>query len=246
MGSGDRFIWPEYIGFDIIVVRHTSPPEHLNFPVDYSQKPSSYFDGARVSFVDALPENPQGRLLEIGAGSGATSAYALEKRKCGWCCGVELCVGPAEEATRKLNQVIVGDIERIKLDFPKEHFDALLMSEVLEHLVDPWAVLRRLHPLLKPGAIVLAGSPNVCHHAVIRSLFRGQWRYEDRGVFDMTHLRWFSPSTYRQMFENCGFVVDEVGPARRLGAKARFLNAVTGCRWEHLLHSQIVLKGRRA
>jgi 2-polyprenyl-3-methyl-5-hydroxy-6-metoxy-1,4-benzoquinol methylase len=213
--------------------------------MDYSQKPVGYFDGARKPFVDVLPRNPEARLLEIGAGSGETAAYALAEGKCGWCCGVELCEAPAREAQKKLQRVIVGDVERIEFDFPENHFDVLLMSEVLEHLVDPWAVLRKLRKLMKPGSIVIAGSPNVCHHVVIRSLLRGRWRYEDRGVFDATHLRWFSPSGYHEMFEGCGFVVDEVGPARRLNPKARFFNFLTGKRLEYLLHSQIYLKAHR-
>jgi ubiquinone/menaquinone biosynthesis C-methylase UbiE len=210
--------------------------------MDYSQKPSGYFSGARMAFVDMLPPNPEGRLLEIGAGSGATGAYALAQGKCGWCCGVELCEVPANEALQKLQRVIVGDVERIELDFPEKYFDVLLMSEVLEHLADPWTVLRRLRPLLKTGAIAIAGSPNICHLGVIRTLLRGQWRYEGRGVYDMTHLRWFSPGSYREMFESCGFVVNHVGPARPLNPKARFFNLITGRRWEYLLHSQVVLR----
>jgi 2-polyprenyl-3-methyl-5-hydroxy-6-metoxy-1,4-benzoquinol methylase len=218
----------------------------INTGFDYSQKPAGYFGGARKSFVDALPPNPKARLLEIGCGSGETAAYALAQGKCGWSCGVELCQGPAERARDKLHHVIVGDVERIDLDFPDHHFDVLLMSEVLEHLVNPWEVLRRFHRMLKPEAIVIAGSPNICHYLVILSLLRGKWCYEKRGVFDATHLRWFSPSAYRQMFEDCNYTVDEVGPARRLNVKARFFNMLTLGRFEYLLHSQIVLRGRRS
>jgi 2-polyprenyl-3-methyl-5-hydroxy-6-metoxy-1,4-benzoquinol methylase len=210
--------------------------------MDYSQKPAGYFNGARKSFVDVLPHNPQARLLEIGCGAGETAGYALAEGKCGWCCGVELCEAPALEAQRKLQRVIIGDVERIAFDFPANYFDVLLMSEVLEHLVDPWSVLRRLYGLMKPGSIMIAGSPNVCHYSVILSLLRGHWRYEASGIFDATHLRWFSPSEYRAMFESCGFIVDEVGPARRLNPKARLFNALTGRRLQYLLHTQIFLK----
>ena len=178
-------------------------------------------------------------------GSGETAAYALAEGKCGWCCGVELCEGPPQEARKKLQRVIVGDVERIEFDFPENSFDILIMSEVLEHLADPWVVLRKLYKLMKLGSIVIAGSLNVCHHAVIWSLLRGRWRYEARGVFDATHLRWFSPSGYREMFETCGFIVAEVGPARPLNFKARLFNSLTGRRLEYLLHSQIVLKAHR-
>jgi 2-polyprenyl-3-methyl-5-hydroxy-6-metoxy-1,4-benzoquinol methylase len=213
--------------------------------MDYSQKPLEYFEGARKPFVDALPPNPNARLLEIGCGSGATAAYALAEGKCGWCCGVELCEGPAEEARKKLQQVIVGDVERIDFDFAGNYFDVLLMSEVLEHLADPWALLRRLFKLMKPGAVVIAGSPNVSNRFVIATLLRGDWPQESKGVFDATHLRWFTPASYQRMFEKCGFVVTHVGPASPLRPKARLFNALTCKRLEHLLHSQISLQARK-
>jgi 2-polyprenyl-3-methyl-5-hydroxy-6-metoxy-1,4-benzoquinol methylase len=209
---------------------------------DYSGKPVHYFAGARRTFVDDLPHNPGARLLEIGCGNGDTAAYALATGKCGWNCGVELCEIPAQEARKKMNQVIVGNVETVELDFPEGHFDILIMSEVLEHLVDPWAALRRLRPLMKRGALACSGSPNVCHHSVLRTLLRGQWQYENRGIFDATHLRWFSPTTYRDLFEGCGFRVDFVGPAAPLRFKARMFNALTMGRFQYLLHSQIYLK----
>jgi 2-polyprenyl-3-methyl-5-hydroxy-6-metoxy-1,4-benzoquinol methylase len=209
---------------------------------NYSSKSDSYFSGARRQFVDDLPQNPSARLLEIGCSAGNTAAYTLAQGKCGWCCGVELCPGPAAEAAKKMNQVIVGDIEKLALDFLPQSFDVLFLSEVLEHLTDPSAVLRKLRGLMKPGAIVMSGSPNVCHRSVLRMLLKGRWDYQPEGVMDATHLRWFSPATYREMFENCGFIVDEVTPARRLGFKARIFNLLTGKRLEHLLHTQIYLK----
>src|SRR5437868_14397805 len=84
----------------------------------YGTKRGAYFTGARRTFLDLLPANPQARLLELGCGSGNTAAAALAEGKCGWACGIELCEAPAAQARAKLNQVIVGDIERLSLDLP--------------------------------------------------------------------------------------------------------------------------------
>lgn len=209
---------------------------------DYSAKEERYFSGARRLFIDDLPENRNANLLEIGAGEGSTAAYALATNKCGWTCGVELCERAANVAKSKVDQVLIGNVETLELDFPSGHFDILILSEVLEHLVDPWGVLKRLRPLMKQGALVHAGSPNVCHRSVLKALLRGRWYYENQGMFDATHLRWFTPSTYREMFEGAGYLVDSVTPAIPLKPKARIINAVTFGTVEHLLYSQLHLR----
>ena len=215
---------------------------NLKKEVAYDQKSSGYFAGARTDFIDRLPSNPGGKLLEIGSGNGDTSQYALETRKCGECYGVEISEGAAALARDRGHHVIVGDIEEDTLDYQEEFFDVLIMSEVLEHLVDPWATLRKLRPYLKKGAVVMAGSPNVCHHSVIRSLIGGGWQFHPSGVFDETHLRWFGLRDYRNLFEKSGYRVRGVRPAFKIVGKAALLNWLTLRKFEHLFHKQIFLE----
>ncbi len=205
-------------------------------------KPEGYYSGLRRQFVDCLPLNPAARLLEIGCGEGATGAYALQQKKCCWCCGVELCPEVARQAQGRLSQVITGDIERLDLPFATAFFDVVLISEVLEHLVDPWSVLRKVRRHMKPGAVIVAGSPNVAHYSVLLMLLRGEWRYAGSGIMDRTHLRWFTLRTYREMFESCGFTVEFVRPAVRIRGQARWANLLALGKLEHLLARQIVLK----
>ncbi len=212
---------------------------------EYARNPEDYFSGARKLFIDDLPVNSQARLLEIGCGNGETASYAIKTGKSGWCAGVELCAGPADKASHRLHDVQVGDVETIDLPYPPEYFDVLIMSEVIEHFRDPWATLRRLHPLLKVGALVGAGSPNVAHRSIIKMMLLGRWDYVSKGILDKTHLRWFTPATYRELFEDCGFQVMWCGPAAPLGRKDRWLNFVTGRRIEYLLTPQLYLKATR-
>lgn len=202
----------------------------------------SYYAGVRRDYVAELPANPRGRVLEVGCSNGGTGALALAEGKCGYYCGVEMSPLAAGKARTVLSEVACGDVEKIQLPWEPQTFDVLILSEVLEHLVDPWAALAKVRPLLRPGALVFASSPNVAHHRVIWMLVCGDWHTADAGVMDRTHLRWFTPRSYRALFASCGYVVDSVRALGPLSKKARAVSLLTAGRLHHLFVGQIDLR----
>lgn len=223
--------------------------QHFDTPglLDYdATKPDTYFSGARVDWIDRLPKGAGLTALEIGCGHGATGAYALSTGACASYTGVEIAEQAAARARDVLTEVVVGNVEEVVLPFAPESFDVLILSEVLEHLVDPWVVVQRLAPLMRPGARVFASSPNVAHKDIVKQLLRGRWDLADMGAMDRTHLRWFTPATYTEMFETAGFTIEQVGPLnphRRF--RQRLFSALTGRRYDHLFAYQINLIGRK-
>ncbi len=212
----------------------------------YHDKPDSYFSGARVDIINALPANPNARILEIGCGHGDTGAKAIALGKCSEYCGIELHADAAAVARQHLSQVICGDVHDVPLPWPERFFDVFLLSEVLEHLLDPQAVLTRLRPLLRDGAVVFASSPNVSHHSVVRMAMRGEWAVRDRGIMDRTHLRWFTPSSFQQLFRECGYTVDSIEPLVEPGWKGRLFNTFTIGAFRYLTMAQMNLRARAA
>lgn len=208
----------------------------------YDVKDPSYFAMARADYVAALPANPEASILEIGCSNGETGALALARGKCGRYCGVELFPEPAALARERLTEVVEGDVEQVALPWADESFDALILSEVLEHLRDPWAVLERLRPLLRPGARVFASTPNAAHREIIAMLLRGRWELRSYGPMDATHLRWFTPASLRQAFEQAGYAVDSVGPLGPLGPGSAVVDRLLRGRLRHLWHRQIDLR----
>ncbi len=105
--------------------------------------------------------------------------------------------------------MVVGDIEHMS----DEMFDSLLPSicwifgDVLEHLYDPWSVLRRIRESMPPQASVVACIPNAQHWSVQARLNCGAFRYEDKGLMDRTHIRWFTKTTIDELFHSCGFAI---------------------------------------
>src|SRR5262249_14787653 len=83
--------------------------------------------------------------------------------------------------------------------------DCLLFVDVLEHLVDPEAVLRRFRRILAPRGVVLASLPNVQHHTILAALLSGDSQYAPAGLLDATPLRFFTGSTILKLFLDAGY-----------------------------------------
>jgi len=207
----------------------------------YEGKDQRYFSGVRKDLIDRLGVDANRAILEIGCGDGSTSAYAKQQGKCGLYVGVELVPDAAIVAKAALDRVYNANIESFDIPEPPSSFDVLIAGEVLEHLVDPWTVLKRLRGFLRPGALAMASSPNVAHYSIIGMLLKGEWTLADSGRMDRTHLRWFTPRSYAEMFRTCGFEVISTEPLSEFGPRAKLVNRLTAGRLEHLFIGQIVV-----
>jgi 2-polyprenyl-3-methyl-5-hydroxy-6-metoxy-1,4-benzoquinol methylase len=222
-----------------MVRRATAPSHSLNI-----NRSAHYFSSERRDLIDRLTVDKTRSIIEIGCGDGSSGAYAKRQNKCGTYVGVEISPSAASVAELRLDRVYINNIEHFDLPEPAGSFDVLIAGEVLEHLTDPWSVLRRLRSWLRPGALVMASSPNVAHYSVIKMLLTGDWALADSGRMDRTHLRWFTPRSYKEMFQTCGFDVLSTEPLRPLGSKAGLISKLSGGRAEHLFISQIVVIGK--
>ena len=229
-----------------IDARATRPPRPgIGIASIYEDKPAAYFANARRDIVEQLPTGPHAAILELGCGSGGTGRLAMTSGKAGRYVGIELSPAAAKKAAEDLSEVRVGDVEQLDLEPWRDSFDALIISEVLEHLTDPWTTLRRLVTCVKPGGAVFASSPNIAHWTVLKALAMGRFEYDDRGVMDRTHLRWFTPTSFRALFEGAGVEVLDLASVTPLRSKAKLLDGLTGGRFRHLFVGQIMVRGRR-
>ena len=81
-------------------------------------------------------------------------------------------------------------------------------NDVLEHVVDPWQLLRDTHGFLTPTGQILAAIPSIQYAPVMWKLVHGRWDYGDTGTLDRTHLRFFTRATMIEMFQGAGFQVN--------------------------------------
>jgi len=211
----------------------------------YDGKLPDYYTGARADIVAALPLNPQAAVLEIGCGDGTTGALAIAAAKAATYVGIELDPNAAALARTRITDVLCGDIDALDLSGHCARYDALIASEVLEHLIDPWTALLRLVDCLKPGALVLASSPNISHWRVILALIRGHFELTETGVMDRSHLRWFTPESYAALLRSAGLEIISVTSITPPSARTRLINQLTGNRFAHLFMTQIYVTARK-
>jgi SAM-dependent methyltransferase len=174
----------------------------------YSAKPAGYFANARDADVVPLLTQPAERALELGCGDGATLARLKQLGLVRWAGGIEIDANAAERAGTNLDQVIAGNIESLDDAALPADLDLVLCLDVLEHLVDPWRVVRRLAARLRPAGAIVACIPNLRHVATLLPLaFKGRFDYADAGTLDRGHLRFFTRSSVTDLFQQAGLAI---------------------------------------
>ncbi len=170
---------------------------------------NGYYEQDRQVMFDFVPVGVE-RVLEVGCASGKFGSALKAQRNCEvW--GIEIFPPAAEVAAQRLDKVLVANVETGSLPLPVGYFDCVIYNDILEHLRDPWQHLRDIQPHLRPGGHVIASIPNVRHHQVMNDVyFRGEWRYQSAGILDQTHLRFFTKTSIREMFEGVGYTVQRL------------------------------------
>ncbi|WP_315444664.1 bifunctional glycosyltransferase/class I SAM-dependent methyltransferase [uncultured Selenomonas sp.] len=149
------------------------------------------------------------RVLEIGCACGATLREIGHRNPTANLYGVELNEKAAEVAA-PFATILSMDVERLDPAEIKERFDYIIMGDVVEHLLDPWAAIQNMRELLVPGGAIVASIPNVAHISNLYNVLGGRWTYEDIGLLDRTHFRFFTRQEIIKLFEGANLAVDEI------------------------------------
>jgi len=162
------------------------------------------------------------KILDVGCATGYLGAAAKMGKN--YVCGIEISEKAAKEAKNVLDDVIVGNIEELELPYPKEYFDIIICSDVIEHLFDPKRILVKLRDYLKSGGKLLMVVPNVAWYGVRLMLLRGRWEYKEYGIMDYGHIRWFTKESGCKLLKGCGYNIEEIIPYVVLPLPLNFLD----------------------
>jgi SAM-dependent methyltransferase len=165
------------------------------------------YENPRAELQRHVPPGAR-RVLDLGCASGAFGA-ALKARGA-TIVGVERDAAYAARARERLDDVVEADLDTLDPG-PLGTFDVLVAGDVLEHLADPWAVLRRFATVVEPGGTVVVSLPNVRHWETLFAIaVQGTFPRRNEGVFDRTHLRWFTLHDAWSLVDQAGFTVEAV------------------------------------
>ena len=173
----------------------------------------AYHTNPRIEILSFLNE-PPGTVLDIGCGGGATGKLLKEKFPGTRVLGIEINPQAAEHAGATLDRVLCASVDDVDAarDLRGETVSTVLLLDVLEHLYDPWRALVRIRTWLAPGTRVIASVPNIRNLATLSRIAAGDFEYEANGVLDITHVRFFTRATLRDLFEQTGYEVRRLDP----------------------------------
>jgi 2-polyprenyl-3-methyl-5-hydroxy-6-metoxy-1,4-benzoquinol methylase len=161
-----------------------------------------FFAAARI--VPAVPASAQS-VLDVGCGGGALGQALKELVSGRRVAGIEKDAAAAAHARELLDAVYQADVETFEPPFKEGEFDCILFADVLEHLTDPRAVVRRLVRFLKPGGTLVASVPNARRLTRLQELAdKGPCEYQNEGIAERTHLRFFTKASFTAWLEEAG------------------------------------------
>ena len=219
----------------------------------YLSKEKKYFSNVRFDVISLIPDNPEQKILEVGAGTGNTLVYIKENRLAKEVMGIELIKIPGSNQENILiDKIQIGNIESDEIQAPEEYFDIVLCADVLEHLIDPWSAVDKISRYLKKDGLLIVSIPNLREWKnLYKVVFRGEFNYQpEGGIMDRTHLRFFCKKNITQLlttqhlepvFSQPNFMLKEVPE----GSKRRMINLFSFRLFESFLTVQYLFIAKR-
>jgi 2-polyprenyl-3-methyl-5-hydroxy-6-metoxy-1,4-benzoquinol methylase len=163
---------------------------------------ATYYENSRREMIHFLPSH-YSKVLEIGCGCGRFRENLSPSCEY-W--GVEPMPQIAEAACAKGLHVLTGTYDHVANQLPDATFDLIICNDVIEHMIDPWTFLKEIKQKLAPKGVIVGSIPNIRHiFAIKHILIDKDCHYRDFGIFDRTHLHFFTMKSFRRMVIDAGY-----------------------------------------
>jgi glycosyltransferase involved in cell wall biosynthesis/SAM-dependent methyltransferase len=170
----------------------------------------SYYKHLRPEIFNFVPLDAL-NILDIGCGAGVLGKALKTNNNKRFVVGIELNQEAIYFAKQNLDQIYQFDIEKFALPFPSGFFDCIIFADVLEHLVDPWQTLQKYLKLLKHQGTIIISIPNIRNIKILHQLIElKSWKYEDEGILDKTHLRFFTKNDFLEILDQVNIKIQSL------------------------------------
>jgi len=209
-----------------------------------AKQEENYFSSIRTDVISFMAEKKGLKMLEVGAGTGAT---LVELKRIG--VAKEIHAYDLVDVCKDkeiFDSFRFGNIEeQTVLPYQKEYFDGIILADVLEHLLDAKKSMKTLLPYLKRNGSIYISLPNFRYaNALYKVAVKGSFEYEEYGIFDKTHLRFFCKKDMIQLIESIPELkIDKIeSNLKHDTCKRSTLNKITFGAFEEFLSLQFFLK----
>lgn len=189
--------------------------------------------------LEFIPRDRGLRVLEVGCANGR---LGQEIKKLGhFVAGIDVSLQAAQNARQVLDEVHVFDIEG---EWPKkleeQKLDIIVLPEILEHTFDPADILKKSAVILKPDGEIIITTPNFLVWTNRSRFLFGRFKYEEQGMFDFGHIRWFTYKYLKEVLEESGFTIAAEKHIIFPGKLTKLLRF-----WPSLFAFQFIIKARK-
>jgi 2-polyprenyl-3-methyl-5-hydroxy-6-metoxy-1,4-benzoquinol methylase len=217
--------------------------------MNYEDKNSDYYSNIRHDLIGLIDKDKNKlKVLEIGAAYGATLFYLKSQNIAQEVVGIDLFEDTKnKENYLPLDTFIFGNIETLDISQYDNYFDLILLPDVLEHLIEPKTALKKIYKTLKTNGEVLVNMPNIRHYSVLNKVFlKGDFKYEESGVLDYTHYRFYCKKNIIYLLESSGLITQQIISSIRVykgKSISKIINKLTFGIFEEFFSVQYLYKG---
>lgn len=166
-----------------------------------------YLNEGNQEMLRWMPSNASTK-LDVGCGGGVLARILKEKGHT--IDGITLSQAEVNAAQSYTRNVLIHNLENgLPPTLMNVQYDVVVCSHVLEHIVYPKQLLMDINKVLKPGGRLLIALPNIMHYKSRFKLMRGDFEYQEAGIWDYTHVKWYTFKSSQRLVQDFGFKVDE-------------------------------------
>jgi len=168
----------------------------------------TYHSLLRPEVLNLIPQTAK-RIIDYGCGTGELGKALKQRQECK-VIGIENNKDAADSARKNLDNCIDWDLNNLRPCKYGSKYDCLIFADILEHLLNPWAVLNNELKALQTDGTVIISLPNIAHHSIINNLEKGVFQYKNAGICDISHLCFFTLLSASELITRAGLKIKKV------------------------------------